>query len=237
MEKHYLQNYIIRELQFSVKLSYTELKNILKIENNKLNFHLKELVKQDIITKTPDNQYSLTQVGKSYSSNLISEKLKLSLQAKLSVWMICTKKNGKNELEYLFYRRLKHPFYGCEGFPSGKIDKGETVISAAKRELKEETHLQASLVVPKALIHYLVKDTDNNLLEDKFMFLVHVKDTEGKLISSNEGQFFWVKESEISNKIKKPFEDLESIYMNIELIKSEDKSIKFHEFEHVTSKF
>jgi 8-oxo-dGTP pyrophosphatase MutT (NUDIX family) len=45
--------------------------------------------------------------------------------------------------EYLFQERLKQPYFGYWGLPSGKIRWGETILETALRELKEETGLEA----------------------------------------------------------------------------------------------
>jgi len=43
----------------------------------------------------------------------------------------------------LLIRRKNEPFRGCYAFPGGFVEVGETTESAAKRELKEETAIDA----------------------------------------------------------------------------------------------
>lgn len=45
----------------------------------------------------------------------------------------------------LLCKRMKEPFLGKYNFPGGKVEAGETLLAAAKRECFEETGLQLPL--------------------------------------------------------------------------------------------
>ncbi|WP_282610250.1 NUDIX hydrolase [Pelagibius sp. Alg239-R121] len=47
------------------------------------------------------------------------------------------------ESHFLLVRRNNRPDKGLWGFPGGKIERGETVMEAAIRELREETGIEA----------------------------------------------------------------------------------------------
>ena len=47
----------------------------------------------------------------------------------------------EKDYKLLLVRRKKDPFKGCLSFPGGKVDEGEKVEDAVKRELSEETNL------------------------------------------------------------------------------------------------
>ena len=47
----------------------------------------------------------------------------------------------EKDYKLLLVRRKKDPFKGSLSFPGGKVDEGEKVEDAVKRELREETNL------------------------------------------------------------------------------------------------
>lgn len=60
----------------------------------------------------------------------------------------------------LLVRRANPPDQGLWGFPGGKIDHGETIESAAVRELKEETGIEASAVEVFTAVDVIVPGDD-----------------------------------------------------------------------------
>jgi len=102
---------------------------------------------------------------------------------------------------------LRHAYYGCQGFPSGKIKQGEDIKSAAKRELNEETGLTAD---PKivAMLHYRIYNkSGEELLDDLILFLCRFDNPKGNLVGSHEGKYEWVDLKSVSKYIKKPFQN------------------------------
>lgn len=234
-ELHPIQIQILKKLLFNPKLRYTDLRPSEEIENNKLNFHLNQLQEQGFITK--DSQfYSLTNSGKEFAGRLDTQNLQVKKQAKISA-SICPVRNTGKETEYLIYTRLKAPFYGCQGFMSGKVDYGEHVSVGAARELFEETNLKGEVRIV-ALKHYKVFDkTSKALLEDKFMFFCIVENPTGELIPSDEGKYEWVAESKLKDYITNHFESWEGFQAQLEMIKHRGKNIEFVEEDHYSEKF
>lgn len=195
---------ILRELLFSQGLSFSEL-NQEGLETNQHTFHLKKLIELKYVEKTQSG-YRLTTKGKEYANTMDTDSNKIVKQGKLSVICTCFRKKGPQR-EVLIYTRLKQPFYGSQGFFSGKIQYGENVDKAAQRELKEETGMSGSPQV-KGLRHFRVyTESDKRLVEDKFMFFVVFESPEGELIPHEEGKYEWVKLSEVKEFITKPFPD------------------------------
>ena len=246
---HSVQLKILEQMLFARALKYTDMKPEKDMENNVFQYHLDQLIELGHLAKT-DHLYTLTNSGKEYANRIDTEKTEFAMQAKLSAW-ICASRINKNKVQYLIYTRLKHPFYGCQGFTTGKIRFGETVIEAAKRELMEETSLigKPKLVVIK---HFRVFDNNKKnlqiyaeggnlqgvrqpaetLLEDKFMFLCLVKDPKGKIISNKEGLHEWVNEDNLDKYITKPFESKEMFWQELNLAKKFNGHIQFIEEDH-----
>jgi 8-oxo-dGTP pyrophosphatase MutT (NUDIX family) len=224
---HFLQMQILKKLLFSKGLTFTELKTD-GIENNQHNFHLTKLVDLGLVVKSK-NSYQLTPKGKEFANTMDTDSQVKVKQAKLSVLCCCFRKNGK---EVLIYTRKKHPFYDYQGFFSGKINYGETVIETANREMFEETGLNGKPEI-KGLRHFKVYSEENRLLEDKFMFYVRFDDPKGELTPNEEGEYNWVLTEDIKVKIIKPFQDFFESY---ELLIN-NEGFYFNELDVITSDF
>lgn len=135
-QPHPIQLQILKKLLFVKSVKFTDLKPDKDIENNQFDFHLDQLIRFEYIEKL-GKEYSLTSVGKEFANRMDTDKTTINIQAKISAVVAPVRINKDGEKEFLIYTRLKHPFYGCQGFMSGKIAYGEAVLEAASRELKE----------------------------------------------------------------------------------------------------
>src|SRR5436190_10158647 len=124
---HSIQLQILKKMLFTNGSRYSDLKPKKSMENNQFDFHLDQLTKAGYVKKS-DKDYSLTSLGKEYANRMDTDKVLVTPQSKVSV-ILCPLKNDN---EYLIYTRLKQPFYGCQGFMSGKVQYGELIIDAAK---------------------------------------------------------------------------------------------------------
>ena len=224
---HYLQMQILKKLLFSEGSTFSQLIGE-NIETNQHNFHLQKLIGLGLIEKNA-TIYKLTLKGKEFANTMDTDSQLKVKQAKLSV-LCCCFKDGSTKV--LIYTRKKHPFYNYQGFFSGKINYGETVIETAKRELYEEASLKGDPEV-KGLRHFKVYTEEKKLLEDKFMFYVRFDDPVGKLVPNEEGEYEWINTADIKTFIKKPFHDFFESYDM--LINS--NSFYFNELDVITSEF
>ena len=201
---HYIQRQILNKLLFSEGLKFSELKPDEKLENNQFTFHLKELLRARLIQKEK-NIYKLTIKGKEYANTMDTDNAQVMKQAKVSA-ISCLIKKTKGGYEYLIYTRLKQPFFGRQGFPSGKVKWGERITDACKREMEEETGLSIKPELFKISHQMVFKIPGHELIEDKIFFFFRALNPKGKLIPNNEGKYEWVAEKDLNEYIKKPFE-------------------------------
>lgn len=224
---HKIQLEILNRLQFEDGLGYMALKPDKKMENNQFQFHLDRLLGLGYVEKK-DNLYALTKEGKQYAIHLNSEEVKITKQARLCV-RVCPIRYVNGEKEYLIYTRLKHPFYGCQGFMSGKVEYGEKIVEAAKRELKEETNLDDD---PKVafITHIGTLDKENEqILEDRVMFVCIAENPQGELIPCRDGKYTWVSKKDLDEFVNKPVISKENFIQEIELVDSYDGKIELIE--------
>lgn len=232
---HNIQLGILKRLLFAPSLKYVRMKPNPEMENNQFDFHLNQLIEDGYIVKE-EKGYCLTNFGKEYANRMDTEQTVIAKQSKISAWVCCVRIVG-GKRQYLIYTRLKQPFYGCQGFMSGKVRYGEKVLEGAKRELKEETGLEGSPQIV-SIKHFLVFDrTTNELVEDKFMFLCLVKNPLGELRAHDEGLYEWVFENKLKGYVTNHFESWGAFEKQLEEIRSFRGKIKLEEIDHQSDKF
>lgn len=224
---HPLQITIIKTLAFSQGLHFAQLQPK-GVPSNQLTFHIQQLLDNGYIEKM-DLTYHLTGLGKEKATLIDSETLQFSTQAKQIASMICMRQ-GKDEMEFLFYERTKHPYFGFHGFPAGKIKYGETVAEAARRETFEETGLFAQPEL-LSITHYITYDKNTQkLVDDKVLFRFRGVEPTGELVSSAEGECSWVPESQIPSFVQKPYHSLELVLEEVQEAKDFTGTLAFREF-------
>lgn len=234
-QSHPIQLQILKKLLFVQSLRYSALKPSEGMENNQFDFYLDQLIEQKYVQKGDDG-YLLTFAGKEYANRMDTDAVTIKPQAKIGA-IVCPIRTTKTGTEYLIYTRLKQPFYGCQGFMSGKVSYGEKITEAAERELEEETGLKGKAKLIR-IKHFRVFDKPtNSLVEDKLFFFCLVKNAQGKIIANKEGNYEWVKEADLFTYVTNHFESLARFKEDIEMIKNHDGQIKFEELDHFTDKF
>ncbi|AMC92836.1 DNA mismatch repair protein MutT [Erysipelothrix larvae] len=105
-------------------------------------------------------------------------------------------KTGENDPEYVGLT-----------FPGGHIERGESLVDSAIREVKEETGLDIDNVVLCGVKHF---PTDNGRY---IVFFFRTNSFSGVLKSSNEGEVFWIKKANLTDyQLSVDFEEMVNIF-------------------------
>ncbi len=107
----------------------------------------------------------------------------------------------------LIQDRLKKDWPGVN-FPGGHVEPGESFVRAVIREVKEETGLDIESPVLCGSKQFQTKDGE------RYVVLFYKTDRfSGELRSSDEGEVFWIRRSELGNyKLAKDFESMVEVF-------------------------
>lgn len=211
-DAHEAQMRILRHLLLTPAASFSELVEAAGLSSDHANFHIKQLISAEFVRHVSKEYgtYELTGAGKEYANRMDTDDQVIEKQPKLSVVLDIINSDGK----HLQQERLKHPYFGYWGRPTGKIRWGETMLEAAARELMEETGLTAELQV-LGFYHKLDYNEAGELLEDKYFCLVRGVNPAGELLEESDGQRnVWLSDEEFMAKDKR-FGNLEDVTPHI----------------------
>jgi len=197
---HPAQTKILRELLFHSSAGYAQLQKPTSLSSDHFNFHITRLVEIGLVEKVLRGQYRLTIKGKEYSNRMDTDKNTLERQPKVAV-ILNVEKTIQGKRYFLFQQRLKNPYYGFWGLPTGKVGWGETIAETAARELMEEAGLKAQWRVAGVYHEHALNKQTGELLEDKVFFVCHGTKPTGKLLSDVEcGHNEWLTREEATAK-------------------------------------
>lgn len=199
---HDAQTKILRELLFLPATNFAELQKVSGLESDHAKFHIKRLVELGYVEKEA-SKYRLTIKGKEYANKLDTDAGVIERQPKVAVLLIVEREvDGRKE--YLVQERLKHPYYGYWGAPTGKIRWGESIMETASRELEEETGLSAQFDY-RGINHERVRHTDTGeIVEDKIFHLMFTNNASGTMkVQFDGGRNAWRSLEDMQKEPKK----------------------------------
>lgn len=215
---HDAQTSILRELLFHPSAGFATLQRPTGLSSDHFNFHIARLVELELVEKEARGKYRLTQRGKEYANRLDTDNNTVERQPKAAV-ILCIERTYRGKRQFAFQERLKNPYYGFWGLPSGKIRWGETIIQTAEREALEETGLTANWRIAGVYHEQVSSEESGEMLEDKIFFIAHGARPKGDLLEQFEGgRNQWMTFEEAYQKPKK----FDSFKMEIDILEAKE---------------
>lgn len=211
-----IQNHILSKLKNAKSLRYSELSPE-KIPNDLFNYHLQYLVKKEYIEKHKDG-YSLSKKGIKHVADPYPNNDAITSLFKINVITIVSRV-VKGKIEILNQVRKSNPSYGKIGIPGGVVLKGEFILPAATRKLKQETGLEASfkLLGCERRIMY----QGGELFSDVVFPIAYTNKYAGELLhTSSFGDNMWVSIDEAIKNESVEFDSIQSIVTVLKAIKN-----------------
>ncbi len=183
-----IQNHILSKVKNAKMRRYSELQPE-KVPNDLFNYHLQYLVKKDFVTKSEEG-YSLSVKGVKHVADPYPENNAITSLFKINVITIVSRVvNG--QIEILNQVRKSNPSYGKVGVMGGVVLKGELIVPAASRKLKQETGLEAEFKVVGCERRIMYKSGE--LFSDLMFPIAYADSCVGELIvDSDFGHNLWV---------------------------------------------
>jgi ADP-ribose pyrophosphatase YjhB (NUDIX family) len=180
---HHIQKHIIDVLMFQEVARFRDLRPP-KVDTNLFSYHLKLLIKNDIVKKTTTG-YTLSTNGLAYVDRVSVVSKTVRTQPKIITMLVVQNSEG----DVLLWRRKRQPYINAWTLPYGKLHtEDESIEAAVKRELSEKLMLtdQAVRHVGDCYIHV---NTEGQLLSTT---LAHVFRFERDDVAIHEN-LIWVK--------------------------------------------
>jgi len=152
MEKKILRLFLYKE-----KIKFSEIEKSLNERSNKIAYHLKNLVRKNILSKE-ESSYSLSK-----------EDLIPYLSTKNHVLPTVLVHIGNKE-ECFIVERKKKPFKGLLGLPGGRIIRGENIKDCVKRLMDEKYKINAKLKKINSVSIEHIKNSEGIFQTDLIIF-------------------------------------------------------------------
>ena len=99
-------------------------------------------------------------------------------------------------------------------FPGGHVEKGESFVESAVREVYEETGLTVSNLQICGIKQWTEPDDSHRYI----VFFYKTNTYSGEIVSSDEGKAFWIERSDLNKyKIAEGFDGMLEVFENDEL--------------------
>jgi ADP-ribose pyrophosphatase YjhB (NUDIX family)/predicted transcriptional regulator len=183
MERHVhpVQVSILYALRRAPAATFSTLMEPTGLTSDAFKFHMRQLLKMELLEKNDANQYRLTAAGKEFANTLDVQRQAVQKQPKLSVLVVAARTNAAGRREYVFQERQRNPFWGYWSFIGGPVRWGDAIEEAAAHELSKQTGLSAVCTVRSFLRKRDYAEGSDELLEDKVFAIVEAGELSGEL--------------------------------------------------------
>lgn len=169
--------------------------NTQAIPSDQFSYHLRQLIKYELIDKSSENVYSLSVNGRSRAILLDTKSNRFIEQGFIACRVILAREQ-QGHTQYLMQHRTKVPYRGNIAEPGGKILFGEDVLQAARRNMLAETGLSCKMEL-RGLMHFKDKYL-GRIVQDKYFFVVLATEPHGTLTQGETGKNMWMTRDEIA---------------------------------------
>lgn len=189
---HHIQKSVIVSLSSASPQRFSQLQPP-RVPNNTFSYHLKKLLDNGYVELTPEG-YVATRKALKLINHGSNNAARQSTPIVISMLYIT---NDAGEI--LLINRTNRPFQGWYGLPSGMIHLGETMQTAAKRELFEKTtiHTDSDLRHIGVLDFQYIQDETEDIFVHAIAFIYAVKFQGNPALLDNfqtkYGQLSWSK--------------------------------------------
>ncbi len=192
-----MEEEILSLFLFNKELRFSDMEKKLRVRSNKLAYHLKNLVKKEILDKSKDC-YSLNENHESLIPYFSENK------SPLPVLLI----HLGNETQAFLYKREKRPYKDYLSLPGGRLLIGESIAEGAKRIMREKFSILIESPKIKSLSLEHVKKEDKTI-HSFILILVQAKTKNKNLfvsVNSNKSKIipsdYQLIKSKIQNSIQ-----------------------------------
>lgn len=135
---HHIQHYILTKLSVAKWAKFSEMRPP-KVDSNAYSYHLKLLLKQQLIEKHAEKGYRLSPRGMTQVDRMSATELNVRLQPKIITMCLLYNEDDK----VLLLAKSKQPFIGAWTFASGKLHMEDGgARTAMVREIVERVAIQ-----------------------------------------------------------------------------------------------
>lgn len=180
--KHHIQKHILAVLYRQRYARFRDLRPP-RVETNLYSYHLKLLIKQQMVDKTPDG-YTLSNAGLQYVDRVSGSGFSVRSQPKIITMLVIQNSDG----DLLLQQRIKQPHIDRWSLPHGKLHiTDRSAEDAARREAREKLGVDIALrhagdcyirqingdaaVLSSTLAHIFYAETDQVEVGDKFIWV------------------------------------------------------------------